>query len=165
MKNTLLCGLAALGLAATAAPAPAQEVIVGLGYSDFSLGNAIDSAAIELEYQSAPFYSVGNLSVSWGAVLGTDLEGDAFVGAGIVNKYNFDDRWFAELSLMPGAYFEGPAVNDLGDTLEFRTLLGLGYTLKNNAALSLAFVHKSNAGISTTNPGVNTVLLRYHYRF
>ncbi|MEP2534216.1 acyloxyacyl hydrolase [Shimia sp.] len=155
----------ALAISFLANPASAQEIILGLGYSDFSLGSASDATVVEIEYHHKPFHHIGRLSFEWGAVLSTDTEGNNFIGAGLVNKYAVTDAWFVELSLMPGAYFEGSSLNDLGNTLEFRSVLGLGYRWNEKSAMSLAFQHKSNAGISTTNPGVNSVLVRYHRSF
>ncbi|GAA6181128.1 hypothetical protein NBRC116594_25660 [Shimia sp. NS0008-38b] len=146
-------------------PISAQQLIFGIGYSDFSEGSALDAQSFSIEYVGKPFREVGRLSVSLSAIASFDDEDNTFVGVGITNLYDFTDRWFAELSFMPGVYLEGNPLNDLGNTLEFRSLLGLGFRVTETSAISLAFDHKSNAGISTRNPGVNTLALRYHYNF
>lgn len=143
----------------------AQEIIVGLGYSDFSLGGANDTFTAEVEYHLKPFEQGDVLSIGLGGVLSADSSQNIFVGFGLTNKFTFDSPWFIELSLMPGAFFEGNRSNDLGHTLEFRSVLAFGYRFADNAAISLGLQHKSNAGITTTNPGVNTLTLRYHHYF
>lgn len=143
----------------------AQELILGLGYADYSDGSAIDAGTLELEYISAPFRRYGNLSVSYGAMASFDSEDNTFLGAGFAGSYDFNHLWFAQASLMPGVFVEGTSRNDLGHSLEFRSLLGIGYRLSDTSALSLAISHKSNAGLSSHNPGVNTLTLRYHHKF
>ena len=148
-----------------ATPLSAQQVTLGLGYSDYLDSKAADAALAEIEYHHSPFYAQNGLSVTWGAILSYDTEDDFFIGGGLVAKYDFGDRWFVEGSLMPGAYFKGNPFNDLGNKLEFRSLLAVGRQIDAQSALSLGIVHKSNASISATNPGVNSVLLRYHRSF
>lgn len=143
----------------------AQELILGLGYADYSEGSALDAQTLELEYISAPLRHYGNFAVSLGAVASFDSEDNAFLGAGLAGTYDFAPRWFAQASLMPGVFVEGTAHNDLGQSLEFRSLLSVGYRLTDTSALSLAISHKSNAGLSPRNPGVNTLTLRYHHKF
>ncbi|MGX9351000.1 acyloxyacyl hydrolase [Shimia sp. W99] len=148
-----------------ATQAGAQEVILGLGYSDFLDSTAADAALMEVEYHHRPFLERNRLNLGWGAMLSYDAEDDFFFGGGLVATYGFDESWFVEGSLMPGAYFKGNPFNDLGHKLEFRSLLGIGHRINDRSALSLAIVHKSNASISATNPGVNSLLLRYHRSF
>ncbi|WP_299418621.1 acyloxyacyl hydrolase [uncultured Shimia sp.] len=143
----------------------AQELTLGLGYADYSDGSAIDASAVELEYISAPFRHYGPLAVSFGAVTALDTEDNVFIGAGLAGTYEITERWFAQASLMPGVFVKGPSQNDLGQPLEFRSLLGVGYRLTQSTSLSLAISHKSNASLSPHNPGVNTLTLRYHHKF
>lgn len=165
MKYATLIGAAALvGLQFTA-PASAQQLILGAGYSDFSQGSALDTNRISLEYIAAPFKDYGKLSLALGGIVTYDDESNSFVAAGISGTYDFNDRWFTELSFMPGFYSEGTPQNDLGKNLEFRTNLALGYNLTDTSAISLAIDHLSNAGLSSQNPGVNTLSLRYHFNF
>lgn len=134
----------------------AQEIVLGLGYSDFLDRNAADAALLEVEYHHRPFFKQDRFSVGWGAMLSYDTEDDFFFGGGLVATYDFHDSWFVEGSLMPGAYFKGNPFNDLGHKLEFRSLLGVGHRIDDHAALTLAIVHKSNASISATNPEVGS---------
>ncbi|MEM6658194.1 MAG: acyloxyacyl hydrolase [Pseudomonadota bacterium] len=158
-----LCLSAALVVAATAVQA--QSVIFGAGYADYSEDTADDLAIFSVEYQHAPFYEATRLSATWGAALTVDTDGDTHVGVGLVGAYSFADRWFAELSVMPGYYNAANDLNDLGGNFQIRSLLGVGYSLDNGNKISLAVTHKSNASTDDPNPGVNAFFLRYHLGF
>ncbi|MBO9475303.1 acyloxyacyl hydrolase [Shimia sp. R10_1] len=159
----LLVSLAASLLLAT--PVAAQQLVVGLGYADFNDREATDTTELNVEYHFAPFHEVGRWSFAGATVVTLDEEGDAFVGAGVSGVYDFNQHWFAEVSFMPGAYVDGDSRNDLGNTLEFRSLLAVGRRVSEGAAFSLAVQHKSNGGLGDHNPGVNTLSLRYHHFF
>lgn len=153
----------ALFLAATSVQA--QSVIFGAGYADFSNGNGEDQAVFSLEYQHRPFHEATRFSAGWGTALTVDVDGDTHIGAGLVGIYSFSNRWFAELSVMPGYYNAANDANDLGGNFQIRSLLGVGYTLESGNSISLAVTHKSNASTESFNPGVNALFLRYHYGF
>ena len=161
MKKALFVVAALL----TGTSAIAQEIVVGAGYTKYGNILAEDSAIFDIEYHHSPFQDTRHWDVSWGGVLSSTANGDVFVGAGLVGVYDFDSPWFAELSVMPGAYWESDPLTDLGQTFEIRSLLGVGYTFANGNALSLAVSHKSNGGLANSNPGVNALHLRYHARF
>ena len=156
--------LAALVISA-ASTASAQEVILGAGFSDFSAAGAESGAMIDLEYHAAPMWTRGALDMGLGAVLSAHAAGDVFVGGGAYAQYSFRNNWFAQASFMPGAFFESSPANDLGQTLEFRTQVGLGYRFDNGTKVSLAFAHTSNASLGNTNPGMNAWSLRWHKEF
>ncbi|WP_171100514.1 acyloxyacyl hydrolase [Ruegeria sp. HKCCD7255] len=161
MKTTLT--LIALTLAATAAQA--ESIILGAGYKDFSNSNGDDQATFSLEYQHRPFHEATRFSAGLGASLTFDTAGDTHIAAGLVGIYSFSDRWFAELSVMPGYFKASDNDNNLGGNFQIRSLLGVGYSLDNGNAISLAVTHFSNASTDSFNPGVNAVFLRYHIRF
>lgn len=154
---------AALFLAAQAAHA--QSIVFGAGFSDFSDSLSDDQAVISLEYHHRPFHEATRFSATWGGALTMDAAADVHIGIGLIGTYTFADRWFVEGSVMPGYFSEGDELNDLGGEFQIRSLLGLGYTLNNGNSVSLAISHKSNASTQDDNPGVNSVLLRYHYAF
>ncbi|WP_298936600.1 acyloxyacyl hydrolase [uncultured Ruegeria sp.] len=162
MKTLLLVSAVAIG-AATAAPA--QSIIFGAGYADYSDSMSEDQAILSLEYQHSPFHQATRFSATWGAALSVDADGDTHIGAGLIGVYTLGDRWFVEGSVMPGYYDEGNDLNDLGGSFQIRSLLGLGYTLNSGNKISVAVTHKSNASTQDENPGVNALLLRYHYAF
>jgi hypothetical protein len=152
-------------LLAGAAPAAAQDWVIGGGFADFTRSNAVDTAALVLERHFRPFYSDARWAVGWGAALTAHRTGDLFFGVGLVATYAIDSRWFVEGSVMPGAFDEDLQFNDLGSTFEIRSLLGLGYRFEGGSKLSLAITHKSNASTAAVNPGVNSILLRWHLPF
>jgi lipid A 3-O-deacylase len=143
----------------------AQEWIVGAGFADFSFDLSNDSALVAVEYHHPPFNEGTRLNVGWGAVGAVHTSGDLFLGLGLVGTYDLGSRWFLEGSVMPGAFLENASFNDLGSTFEIRSLIGVGYELKSGNALSLALAHKSNASTAEFNPGVNSLLLRWHVRY
>ena len=150
---------------AAATSAQAQSIIFGAGYADYSNSDGDDQAIFSLEYQHRPFHEATRFSATWGGALSVDTDGDTHIGAGLIGVYSFADRWFIEGSVMPGYYSEGSDQNDLGGSFQIRSLLGLGYTLESGNKLSVAITHKSNASTQDDNPGVNSLLLRYHYSF
>lgn len=158
MKHIPLC--AALLLAPLAAQA--QEVVLGLGFADFSKHRAHDSALFSVDYNFRPFYSKGRFDLGWSGALEIDTEGDAFAGVGLIARQGLGERWFLNASVLPGAYFHATTPNDLGSIFEIRSLLGLGYDLNDTSSLSLAISHKSNASTADRNPGVNALSLRWH---
>ncbi|MGR3760287.1 acyloxyacyl hydrolase [Roseobacteraceae bacterium NS-SX3] len=160
LNSAFTAALAALPL--LAAPAAAQEWSLGAGYSDFSRDGAEDGAAFAVEYRHRPFFERNRLTAHFGAALEVQDSGDVFAGAGIVGQWSLSRGWFVEASVMPGAYAENVDLNDLGSTFEIRSLLGVGRRLDNGHGVSLAIAHKSNASTADSNPGVNTVLLRWH---
>lgn len=160
-----LCLATALSGMTAPRPAPAQEWIVGAGFSDFTFDVSRDSGLIAAEYHHAPFYSDGRIDLAFGVAAVVQGTGDAFLGAGLAGTYGIEAAWFVEASIMPGLYIENLSINDLGSRFEIRSLLGLGYRLPRAGAVSLAVAHMSNAGTAPFNPGVNSVLLRWHAPF
>lgn len=147
---------------AASLPAAAQEWVVGVGYSEFSRPGADHGAAFAAAYHHRPFYETGVFSARFAGVLEVQDSGDVFAGLGAAGAWQLRRGWFIEASVMPGAYAENVDLNDLGSTFEIRTLLALGKRLANGTGLSLALAHKSNASTAAVNPGVNSVLLRWH---
>ncbi|SLN25098.1 Lipid A 3-O-deacylase (PagL) [Falsiruegeria litorea R37] len=156
----------ALSLAmSTAAPLHAQSLILGLGYADFEFADSSDQALASIEYQHAPFHQRERFSAAFAGAASIHANGDVHLGVGIAAEYKLNQHWFIEASVLPGAFIEADSNNDLGSKFEVRSLLGLGYRFERGDALSLAITHKSNASVSSFNPGVNAVLLRYHVAF
>ena len=91
-------------------------------------------------------------------------DGDMWMGAGAkwTSKNLTAGPFFVEASLMPGIYAQddGP---DLGGALQFRSALGAGYEFDNGATLAVLFSHRSNADTQDTNPGLETLSLRYAF--
>jgi hypothetical protein len=162
MKKILFASAAVFTVATTA---QAQSIILGAGYADYSSSNSEDLGIISLEYQHRPFHEATRFSATWGGTVSVTEDGDTHVGAGLIGIYTFADRWFVEGSVMPGYYDESNARNDLGGSFQIRSLLGIGYTLDSGNKVSVAVTHKSNASTQEDNPGVNALLVRYHFAF
>lgn len=164
-KLSLGAALAAALLSLAPLATSAQNLVLGAGHADFARPSSRDTDVISLEYQHIPFHEAARFRAGVAAALDVHRTGDLFLGIGLYAEYDLSPRWFAEASLMPGAYNARDARNDLGRPLEFRSLLGLGYRLDDRHAVSLAITHKSNASTGSINPGVDSLLLRLHRRF
>ena len=145
--------------------AQAQSVVLGLGYADFSDDQGEDTGQVSIEYHHTPFFQGERMSVAVAAAASATGENDYFIGAGVVAHWPLRNNWFIEGSVMPGYYEAGSTANYLGSEFEIRTLLGVGRTLASGDSISLALTHRSNASTAAFNPGVNAVLLRYHFGF
>lgn len=165
MTALIVLGLVLLSGPGAATRAEAQEWIAGAGFADFNFRRSQDTALLSLEYIHEPFHSASRFEAAWSGAAQVHATGDIFVGIGITATYALGGSWFVQGSVMPGAYVEHLSVNNLGSRFEIRSLLGVGYRLGGRDALSLAVSHLSNASTAQFNPGVNSVLLRYHRRF
>lgn len=156
--------LAAL-LALAPVAAGAGNLVVGVGYYDFSDMNALDSPVIELELHSNPLWHFAGADWSIGGVVEHQESGDAFVGIGPSGIWPLGNRWFVEGSLMPGYFGDSGISNALGGDFQIRTLLGVGFAVSNRLSLSLAASHMSNADTASRNPGANALSLRTRWSF
>ncbi|HQU68010.1 MAG TPA: acyloxyacyl hydrolase [Albidovulum sp.] len=139
----------------------AQELVVGLGYTEFN-DNAADSGGVlEVEYHFAPRWKLGGGDLYLAMAAMTNDPGDYFIGAGVGAEFPLGDKgWFLQGSIMPGYYDASSAGNDLGSDFEFRSSLALGYRMQSGWALSAAASHFSNAGLGDSNPGLLVATLR-----
>lgn len=160
MKNRI--ALSAALAVALASSAFSQEIVLGAGYSDYSRQGAEDGVILSMEYIHRPFYEGRVFSARLAGAIELVETGDAFLGGGVSGKWDLQQDWFIEASVLPGAYIEGTALNDLGSTFEIRSQLAVGKRFKSGKALSLALSHKSNASTADINPGVNALTLRWH---
>lgn len=142
-----------------AGAAPAQELSFGLT-ADLDRG---DIGGV-VEFHGAPVFGTPQgLSGAWGVAARADAQGNAWAGAGFILDFAVTDRAFVEASFMPGYYWPGDT--DLGNHLQFRSLIGLGWNVSPTAAVILSLDHISNAGIDIRNPGAETIALRYRMSF
>ena len=155
-----------LALAAFAAVAghcaSANELIIGLGRSDYSNNVAENRLFGEVEYHAAPFATYRGFDFGLGGVGQWGSGGSYFLGAGLVITRDLNEHWFVELSEMPGYYHAGDDDHDLGYDLNFRTQLALRYHIDSDWAVSAAVMHISNADLGDDNPGANFGMLRLH---
>lgn len=159
--------LLALGALLVVLPvaADAGDVVVGLGYADFSDDRAENSAILELELHSDPIWHFFGADWSLATAIVAHSEGDYFIGVGPSARWPLRNGWFVEASAMPGYFNAAEALNDLGGNFEIRTLLGIGRQISDRLSVSLAATHKSNANTADRNPGVNAVAVRARWSF
>ncbi|MEM7490471.1 MAG: acyloxyacyl hydrolase [Pseudomonadota bacterium] len=153
--------LAAL-LCLVSGPLAAGEISIGLGA--IGLDDQGEAAGLAVELRTDPVRSLGPVEVRLGAGAELDTDTDFWIGAGLALTYPFRDRWRVEVSLMPGLYAQGDGL-DLGDVVEFRSLLGVSRRVGPETWLGLSVSHKSNAGLDDTNPGEEAILLHLARRF
>lgn len=148
---------------ALSAPAVfAEEYVIGLGYDDVFDQTGTQSAAVLLEYHANPFFSGSRADYSFAVAGQVDTDGDIFIGFGVHAIWSIGQSpWFIESSFMPGFYDQGSRGTPLDGHLQFRSLIGVGYRLTETSRISLAVDHKSNADREDTNPGSETLSLRF----
>lgn len=155
-----------LTFALATSPVLADEYVIGLGVDDVLDQTDTQAVALVFEYHADPFFSGQTASYSLAGAGQVDDDGDIFIGVGVHARWSIGGGpWFVEGSFMPGYYDEGTGGSPLGGNLQFRSLIGIGYTLADNSRISLAFDHKSNADIEDTNPGGETLAVRYTFDF
>jgi hypothetical protein len=160
--------IAVMGLMLSSpSPSRAKDIAVGIGKTDFSSKDAMESALMIFELHADPFRQAGLFSLSWAVAADVDGEGNYWIGAGLAAlvPLGAPENWFVEGSVMPGYYHANNSGNDLGGDLEFRSLLGVGRKLNERSRISLAIQHKSNASTGNHNPGVNSAVLRLRTSF
>lgn len=157
-----IAALAALAIGANVAAAQDRDLSIGLGYSEFSRPGAENGALFSLDYRHTPFFEKGIFATRFGAAMDVQETGDIFVGAGVSGKWDLGKSWFIDASILPGVYLESVDLNDLGSTFEIRSQIAVGRRFANDTALSLSLSHKSNASTADINPGVNSLVLRWH---
>ena len=113
-------------------------------------------------------YLISNIMYAMISYIGgkkTDHQGSKKIGRiGAVGYVSLGAGWFSEISLMPGIYKDWGG-SDLGSEFQVRSLIAIGKRFKNGQAVSLALTHKSNASTAARNPGVDSLLLRWHVSF
>lgn len=158
--QTLSIALSAACLVFTAAPSQAG------GFFGLSIGyyNALDgddhSADFRAEIQPDSHIFLKNLKPWAGIELTT--YGTLWAGGGLLYDIELNDKFTLTPSFGAGLYLEGGDDIDLGHPIEFRSQIELSYKLQSDARIGLAFSHMSNAGLDKQNPGVETILLKYH---
>lgn len=123
------------------------------------------------------FESPGFLEPLWSPRphLGGTLNPDGATSQGYLGltwDWNATDRFFAELSLGATAHNgkletlkAGPEEKALGCRVLFRESVSLGFRLTDHQNISVMADHASNAYLCDVNPGLDTVGLRWGYRF
>ena len=130
----------------------------GLSVGQFDIAR-IQTAEFGVDYGFAPVPFYG-LQPHVG--VGATEEESFFLYVGLRKNFALEGRFTLTPSLAVSYYEKGDG-KDLGHEIEFRSGLGLFYSLPRGGAVGLGVYHLSNASISSTNPGANSVLLRFRF--
>ncbi|WP_415400870.1 acyloxyacyl hydrolase [Tateyamaria sp. SN3-11] len=140
--------------------------MIGVGVDDVLNQTDTQAGAVIFEYHSDPFYEGERSEYSIAVAGQVDGDGDVFVGIGAYALWSLGQGpWFVEASLIPGYYSQGTGGSPLDGNIQIRTLVGVGVRLSDRSRISLAIDHKSNADIEDTNPGNETLSIRYTVSF
>ena len=154
---------------------PVDEMRIGLLYHDLglwggsSLEHGIDFNG-ELIFSPSVEILGGLLRPNLGFSL-NDQGDTSKIYAGGIWEYSPAGTWFVDLGLgfavHNGVTDDGDAEqsNQLGSRLLFRSAIEAGFTIKDRHRLSLMFDHVSNAYLADPNEGLDTLGIRYGWRF
>ena len=125
-------------------------------------GEVLFSSPSFMKYIWAPRPHIGTTFNLWGQT--------SQVYTGVTWNYNFTKHIFGELSFGPSlnnGHRDKSAENwkDLGYNLLFRESLSLGLKFNAHHDVSIFLDHISNGGLAQYNGGMETLGLRYGYRF
>ena len=112
-------------------------------------------------------YDFGRTFGPFQPIMGASLteRGDAWIGAGAAWTAEIAKTGFyAQLHLMPGIYNRGKGP-DLGHTIEIRSGAEVGYQTRNGMRVGISYDHRSNAEMSSINPGMETIQIRFSIPF
>ena len=133
---------------------PGLAISVGL----YDFDDPLEAFEIGLDYSFKAW--------RWGFVPHLGVHGTEdetyFVYAGLRRHFRLSEKWFVTGSLA-ASYHEPGDGKDLGYALEFRSGLSLSREFEGGSQLGLGFYHLSNSSLSSTNPGANSLLLRYKF--
>ncbi len=159
LRGALLAALALLSAAGGAARAqePAS-LALGLGLFNVSKSPTQVEAGLELRRP------LGRYGLDAVAGLAVTDEGSGLIYLGLRRDVALRPGWFLTPGLAVGLYEQGDG-KDLGGPIEFRSSLELAYELTARSRLGVAFYHLSNASLEEPNPGSNSAILTYAFRF
>lgn len=160
-----LCASTILCAALMSGPAIGGTAVLGAGGDDVLDETNTQSVALDLEYHVDPMVERGSFRLGPAMALHYDGDGDLWVGAGVAVEKDLNPSWFLEGSFMAGYYDPASLGTPLGNDVVFRTLIGVGRRLDARRAISLSIDHKSNRDLGDSNPGSETLLVRYRLGF
>jgi hypothetical protein len=114
-------------------------------------------------------FGLGSLHPNLGASV-NDAGDTSKVYAGVLLDLETPFGLFLDLGI-GGAWHDGaretrdPDRKELGSRLLFRIPIELGYAFTEHHRLMVSFDHVSNAGLASPNEGLDTLGVRYGYRF
>jgi lipid A 3-O-deacylase len=174
MKLLPPLALAAASLAAT--PAIAQEVFGGLYVHDVDTGltksNIEEGADLELGWRGERIKALSFIgSPSPHAFVSANSAGNThFAAAGISWKLGRIVYLRPGIGLAihsgPGRRVPGDGRIDFGSRILFEPEVGIGFQASERISVEASWVHLSHAQLfSPQNPGLDTIGLRFNYRF
>ena len=136
-----------------AAPARLSFQAGSVQFQNAPIGSEI-YLGYDLDHAYGPFQPTVAASV-------TDT-GDIWAGAGFkwTSVDVIEGPIFLEASFIPGIHLRGDGP-DLGGEVHFRSAVGAGYAFDNGSTLTVAWDHRSNGDTRATNPGLETLSIRY----
>lgn len=159
MKYALL--LSAIALMSIPASASAGENLLLLGAGGFNIMRTTDnSAEFRAEYSGRQQWH--GFGTQAGVNVNTD--GGIYTFAGFNYEYVFSNNLYVSPNVAVGDYVQNDSKR-LGGPIEFRSGLELGYKTKRGDRIGAAISHISNAGIYDHNPGEESIVLLYGYKF
>jgi lipid A 3-O-deacylase len=141
-------------------PGTGESDFLSFGAGVFDINDDWASAAVQVEYASKERFWIFHPIA--GVMANSDMGGDAYVGVGV--DLFVGDRWVVTPSFAPSLYWRGSSKN-LGETLEFRSSIGVAYRFDDHSRLGLELYHLSNAGLDDHNPGTAVLLAKYAVPF
>lgn len=154
---------------------PVDEIRVGVLYHDLRVwGGSGNEGGFDFNAELIFSPSLDLLSGILRPNLGFSLNGQgdtSILYGGAVWEHRWPRGYFVDLGLglavHNGETDEGNVadMNQLGSTVLFRLAFEVGFTIGDRHLISLMFDHISNAYLADPNEGLDTLGLRYGYRF
>jgi lipid A 3-O-deacylase len=133
--------------------ARAQEVAVLGGWHDFSHSAASSEAGLEFRQPLAWRHLV------WVAGAGGTADGAAWLYSGLQRPLPLGSGWRVTPTFAIELYSKGSDGKDLGQALQFRSMVELSHPWGRRMRVGLAAYHVSNGSLSDKNPGHNSLVL------
>lgn len=156
-------------------PFEVDEIRLGLLYHDLGVwsGSSNEQGLDvngELIFSPAAQVLHGSLRPNLGFSLSTSGDTSKIYGGGVW-EYRWPAGWFVDLGLGLAVHNgeteaeDAEDRNQLGSPVLFRLSFELGFTVRQRHQISIMFDHISNAYLAAPNEGLDTLGLRYGYRF
>jgi hypothetical protein len=154
---------------------PVDEIRVGVLYHDLGVwGGSGNEGGFDFngELIFAPTLDLlhGILRPNLGGALNSEGNTSKIYG-GAVWEYRWPRGYFVDLGLGLAVHNgetderKSAKMNQLGSTVLFRLAFEAGFTIGDRHLISVMFDHISNAYLADPNEGLDTLGLRYGYRF
>lgn len=117
--------------------------------------------AAEVYVRQSAERDFGLFSLVYG--LSVSNQASLWAGGGAALTLGRNGPIYFEASLMPGLYVQGNGP-DLGYPLEFRSGIEAGYHIDFDSRVGVGIDHRSNNEFGDTNPGIDTLYVRFTLR-